>query len=246
MCLLNTLSPKIKGIRAEKHRVSTSDEVAKPLMNLLKCGECDHWVTGEVHKKTAGKTYIYYHCANQNCSERRINVRQEEILSQLTRSFEPFARLTPKATGAFIKSIEGKFKDLNLYAGEKLQELSQKKLSIEERCGEVLKMVTEGRLSQNEFDEIMKQKQKLIGETEVEIQNHLKVNQDTLFAGLKIIELLKKAHEFVNLDGNELDKARLFKEVLSNVNLKSRSVGFNYRKPFDDLIELTDHRNWWS
>ena len=237
---------KIKGLRAEKHQLSNSKEIGKPLMNLLKCGECDHWVTGEVHKKPNGKIYVYYHCANQSCAQRRVNVRQEEIMGQLTKAFEPFSRFTPKATTVLIENLEGKLKELNLYANDKIQELAKKKEHVEARCKELEAMASEGKLSQPELEEVLRQKQKVMGETEVEIQDQLKVSQETLFAGLKIIELLRKAHEFMHLDGNELDKARLFKQVLSNPKLKSRNVEFHYRKPFDDLIELTAHRNWWT
>lgn len=49
----------------------------------------------------------------------------------------------------------------------------------------------------------------------------------------------------MDLDGNELDKARLVKIVLSNPILKHRTIEFSYEKPFDVLLENVREKNWW-
>ena len=45
-------------------------------------------------------------------------------------------------------------------------------------------------------------------------------------------------------DGFELEKARLLKAMLSNPTLKDGTVKFNYQKPFDELLILTESRKW--
>lgn len=234
---------KIKAIRAQRTRISHANEISKPFMSLLKCGVCGHTVTGEIHKKANGKIYIYYHCANSDCDQRRNHIRQEYIVSQLQQAFEPFSKLTPKATTAFIENVKGQLASLSVYASERLRELEAKKASIEERCVELKEMVASGRLSESEWQEIFAQKQKTLCENEVEIEAHVKANQQTFVAGLKVIELLGKSCDFMNLDGNELDKARLVKLVLSNLILRDGNVQYDYQKPFDDLVCLTRSRN---
>lgn len=109
---------KIKAIRAKNCKKSLALEIQKPYMNLLQCGTCTHAVTGEAHKKASGKIYVYYHCANQACSQRRINVRQEAISEQLRLAFAPFAKLTPKAVNAFIEGIKGQLDQIQVYSND--------------------------------------------------------------------------------------------------------------------------------
>ena len=236
---------KIKGIRAQHTRISLAHEIQKPFMSVMKCGVCDHAVTGEVHKKASGKIYVYYHCANQSCEQRRINVRQETILQQLAVAFEPFSKLTLKATASFIEGVKEQIEQLDVYASERQQELVSEKAVLEQRCQELRLFADAGKLSEAEAGELLARKRQLLHEKEVEIEAHTSASRQTFVAGLKVIELLGKASQFMSLDGNELNKARLTRMVLSNPILKDGNLEYHYQKPFDDLVLLTRHRNWW-
>lgn len=236
---------KIKGIRAQHTHISLAHEIQKPFMSLMKCGACGHAVTGELHKKASGKVYVYYHCANHGCDQRRINVRQEAILSQLASAFEPFARLTMKATAAFIENVKEQIEQLDVYASERRQELVAEKTTLEQRCEELRQLTAAGKLSEAEAGELLAKKRQLLYEKDVEIEAHTTASRKTFIAGLKVIELLGKSSQFMALEGNELNKARLAKMVLSNPILKDGNLEYHYEKPFDDLLSLTGGRNWW-
>ncbi len=79
-----------------------------------------------------------------------------------------------------------------------------------------------------------------------ELHTYQTVENKILQNGLKIIELLPKVSDFMSLDGNELDKARLVKIVLSSPILKHRTIEFSYEKPFDVLLENVREKNWWT
>lgn len=236
---------KIKGIRAQNTHISLAHEIQKPFMSLMKCGVCGHVVTGEVHKKASGKIYVYYHCANQSCHQRRINVRQESILTQLKIAFEPFARLTMKATASFIEGVKEQIEQLDVYASERRQELVTEKATLEQRCEELRQLTQTGKLSEAEAGELLARKHQQLHERDVEIEAHTTASRKTFIAGLKVIELLGKSSQFMSLEGNELNKARLARMVLSNPILKDGNLEYHYEKPFDELVFLTSHRNWW-
>jgi site-specific DNA recombinase len=236
---------KIKAIRAASTRVTLSHEIHKPLMGFMKCGSCGRSVTGEVHKKSSGRIYIYYHCANLECSQRKINVRQETILAQVTKAFEPFAKLSPSATAAFIENIQEQMTDLKIFSSEHLKEIEHAKQEIEVRCRELKDLYDAGALSESEFEEVIKKKRLLVQSNDIEIEAHMKASGETILAGLKIIELLGKSYDFMQLEGNELEKVRLAKLMLSNPILTDGNLGFDYKKPFDVLSDLTGHRKWW-
>ena len=237
---------KIKGIRAMQCRVKTAVSIPKPLMQLMTCRTCNHAVTGEVKRKASGKTYVYYHCANPRCSQRRINTEQRELFKQFAIAFEPFARFTPKATAAFLKLIRERVKDISLYSVEAVNKLKAKQAELNQRLQEIEDLQQKGLLSSKELASLKAIRDQEVEAAEVEIGAHVKADMRTLEVGLNIIELLKNARDFMHLDGFELEKARLLKSMLSNPTLANGIIEFNYRKPFDDLLHLTGGRNWWA
>lgn len=206
---------------------------------------CNHAVTGEVKRKASGKTYVYYHCADSHCSQRRINTEQKELFKQFAVAFEPFARFTPKATEAFLKLVRERVKDISLYSMEAVNKLKAKQAELNQRLQEVESLQQKGLLSSKELADLKEVRDREVEVTEVEIGAHTKADMRTIEVGLNIIELLKNARDFMRLDGFELEKARLLKAMLSNPTLEDGIIEFNYRKPFDDLLSLTGGRNWW-
>ena len=235
---------RIRGIRSANYRVMTG-AIAKPLMNLLKCGECGHMVTGEVHTKASGKRYIYYHCAHPGCAQRRINTPQDDLFRQIGRAFEPFERFTPKATRMFIETLEGRLQDLDLYTQQATGELAQKRMEIKEKIAKLEQLHRDGVLTDSEHREVLAVKQAALDQVKVEIDAHNEADHKTFREGFRVIELLVKLSHFMKLDGNELEKARLAKLVLSNPILRDRTLRYSYEKPFDVLLDLTSNPIWW-
>jgi len=237
---------KIRGIRAVRNQTPRTRDIPKPFMNFLTCGTCGHAVTGEVHRKASGKVYVYYHCANHSCPERKINTPQEHLFEQITQAFDPFIRFSPKATEAFISSLEGRLEELELYTQKATGELAQQRLEIKENIFKLEQLHRDGVLNEKEFKEVMEIKTTALQEVKIEIDAHNEADHKTFKEGLRIIELLVKVHDFMNLEGQELERVRLAKLVLSNPILTNRTLQFSYQKPFDVLIELTTSKIWWS
>ncbi|MBK8202628.1 MAG: recombinase family protein [Bdellovibrionales bacterium] len=237
---------KIKGIRAAQHQGFRKNILAKPLMGLFKCGVCEHSVTGESHKKASGKVYIHYHCANPKCDQRRINTPQEKLLQQIEYAFEPFAHFTAKATKAFTDSLQGRLKDLDFYTQKMSGELAGKRLAIKEAIERLEKLHEEGRLTDEEFSEVMRIKESALAEVKLEIDAYNEADYQTFNQGLRLIELFTSIRNYMRTPGNELEKVRLTKLVLSNPKLKDGTIEFCYQKPFDVLLDLTSNKNWWT
>ena len=56
---------------------------------------------------------------------------------------------------------------------------------------------------------------------------------------------IEKASNFMELDPNLRDKARLARVVLSNPILKDATLCFSYQKPFDHLLKIPLDNKWW-
>lgn len=237
---------KIKGIRASNYHLMKKGPIPKPYIGIFKCGFCNHSITAESHKKASGKTYVYYKCANRKCDQHKVMTKQEELTEQIKMAFEPFRGFTPKATEAFITMLGERSMDLSYYIDKRTGEIAAKKMEINASIQKIDRLYQEEVISIHEHAEVMDIKRKTLGVLDDELRTYQTVENKILQNGLKIIELLPKVSDFMRLDGNELDKARLVKIVLSNPILKGRTIEFSYEKPFDVLLENVREKNWWA
>lgn len=236
---------KVKGIRAMNHQGSRSGAVPKPLMGLFRCGVCNHSVTGEQKRKASGKVFIYYRCANLKCEQKRKNTPQAALMGQIEAAFEPFARFTPEATKAFIESLHGRLEDLDLYTRKMSGELAEKRIEIKRSIEKLELLHAAGVLTDTELTEVRRIKESTLNEVKLEIAAYNEADNRTFKKGLRLIELLASVRNYMQRPGNELEKVRLAKLVLSNPILKDGTIQFSYQKPFDVLLDLSSKENWW-
>lgn len=235
---------KIKGLRGEKFQLNLSKIIPKPYMGLMECGACRHRVTGEVKRKANGKVYVYYHCANPNCEQRRTSTSQDKIEKQLKDAFAPFQKMDPEKTKAFVSAIKESLNDLEFYSRKKVSALTEKRSEIKQNLLKLEDLFSKGVLSESEFREIEKIKQESLKESELEIGAVLRADSSSFSTGLTLIELISKSYDYMTLSENGLQKARLAKYVLSNPILTGGTLCYSYKKPFDVLIELTSNELW--
>ena len=235
---------KVKGIRAATHQLSNVLVTPKPFMGWLKCGECGHQVTGEVHKKPSGRIYVYYHCAHRNCPQKRKNVVEAIIMQAIQKAFEPFARFSQEEVQNFVKVMEESILDMESYTQLKTTELTGGRAELKKEILELEVLRAEGKLSEKLFNRIAQEKETQLKENELGIRAHQRADIRAFQEGRRVIELLHLVHNFIHLDGKDLEKARVAKMVLSNPKLKDGTLEFSYEKPFDVLIDLTTKHDW--
>ena len=214
-------------------------------MGIFNCGECDHNVTGESQKKASGKVFIYYRCANHKCPQYKKRINQDDLFSLLKRAFEPFKKWTPKATKAFIDSIHSSLGDLDLYTQKMTGELAAARIELKKRVEQLNDIRASGALSEAEYLAAVQVPMKLLEDNTAEIQAYQEADLATFQKGCQVIQLFQKAYDYMHIDGNELEKIKLIKAVLSNLKLKDRSIRFEYVKPLDVVLELTTVPVWW-
>jgi DNA invertase Pin-like site-specific DNA recombinase len=232
-----TQCQKIKALRCRFHVRGNGSRVLKPLMGLMKCGSCGRSVTGEAKVKANGKTYVYYHCGNSECLQKKQNVNQDDLYSQLIDAFKPLARFTPAASKAFNERMQREWDAIHGAVGEEIQRVRDKKRELASRID-----LARATGSNSEIDAIMVE----MDLCTVEASAHNVAETKTFKEGLRIIELLESSSKFMELGENWLEKVRLAKLVLSNCVLSDGRLQYSYQFPFDSLIELSSERNWWT
>lgn len=167
-------------------------------------------------------------------------------MEQIVAAFESFAKFTPKATRLFIDSLHQRISELDLYTQKVTGELAEKRLQIKESIKKLDQLRTDGLLSDSEHKEFLAVKEAALVETKIEIDSHNEADHQTFKEGLRVIELFLSIWNFMQNKGNELEKARLAKWVLSNPTLTDRTLRFHYEKPFDVLLQLAGQNVWWT
>lgn len=238
---------KVRGIRAARYtRNKSAVEIPKPFMGMMKCGLCDHSVTGEVKVKPNGRTYIYYHCGNKSCSARNKNIRQEKIHDQLVEAFLPFKKFSPKATAAFVKMIEDQIDNMDAYYQKSVEDLNQQRADLKRKVERFRRLQEQGVVTEAEVAEFVAIQEEAMEKLNVDIASHNRADTATWSEGLRIIELFTKVFKFMELGEDLLRKARLAKTVLSNLSPVDGKLRYDYEKPFDVLLKITEVPVWWS
>ena len=240
---------KIRGIRASQavrqRRKQLTPDRKKPFMGLIRCGVCNHAVTGEF-KKSKQKVYTYYHCANHACDEKRKNIREEDLWTMIQMAFYPFKKFTPKATQAFLKTMETKMTDLDLfYTQKKCGELAERRMAVKQKILEADKLYRKGILSEEEYEQVSQIRQLALEDINKTAKAYLASDQETFAFGRRVIETFHKANSFIELDNDPLEKIELVRIVLSKLRLKGKTLEYDYQKPFDVLVNLVELPLWW-
>lgn len=236
---------KIRGIRALQYKSTRKGTIIKPFMGFLKCGECDHAVTGETVVKGNGRKYTYYRCANHKCVECKKRVNEEDLFKQLVYAFEPFTKWTPKATDAFIGLLDGQLDKVALFTGDLESKATRTREELKERINKLSELKSQGLLSEKEFSAAVDVPTQLLKLQELDLSATKTTDLNTMKVSASIIQHFRKAYDFINLTGFELQKVRLAKLVLSNSTLSERTMRYDYKKPLDELFALTERPIWW-
>ena len=236
---------KIRGIRAQQYKSTRKGTIVKPFMGFLKCGECNHFVTGETVVKANGRRYTYYRCANHQCAEYRKRVNEDDLFQQLIYAFEPFTKWTPKATDAFLGLLEGQLDEVALFTGDLENKSAKARQDLQERIQKLGELKSQGLLSEKEFDAAVEVSNQLLRQQELETSAIKTTDLNSMKVSASLIQLFRKAYDFMHLSGFELEKVRLAKLVLSNSTLTNKTMRYDYKKPLDVLFALTERPIWW-
>lgn len=236
---------KIRGIRAQQFKSQRKGIIVKPFMGFLKCECCSHAVTGETVVKANLQRYTYYRCANNKCSDYRNRINEKDLMNQLIFAFEPFSKWTAKATDAFIQLLQNQLDKAGTLAGDLESKSLAARQELTERIDKLSELKEKGLLSEEEFSAVVRVPRKLLERIEIDVSS-IKANDiTTLKLSASIIQFFRKAYDFMQLNGFELEKVRLAKLVLSNPTLSNKTMRYDYKKPLDDLFALTERPIWW-
>jgi site-specific DNA recombinase len=220
----------VSRLRKEPSPRPKGEKVSLAYRGMMKCGECDCMITGEIKLKK-GKAYTYYHCTHRKpdviCKQPAVTdaALEEQICSELNKY-----NIHPK----FLKWAEEALSNLDKKEAEdsriKIRTQSMDLESINKELSELLRMRTKGLIDDNEYSE---QKRLLVDELELRKAKMKAIKQNPHKGAKQTLTLLnfinKAQSKFKN--GSDSEKKELLtifgqKLVLEDKKLKFSPVSW--------------------
>jgi site-specific DNA recombinase len=198
---------------------------------LLTCGHCGCSVSAQIKK---GK-YVYYHCsgAKGNCGEKY--VREEVIAEQFE---EAVRRISPpeRLVNLIVPILKASHQQEKDFHEERVETLERRHTQLRHRLEQMYEDKLDNKIPETLWIKKSSEYKKEMAHIEASIAQHNKGNLDYIDCGVQLLELAKNAFSlYVRQSG--MEKRRLLDFLLSNCTLKGGKVSYDYKKPFNTLLE---------
>lgn len=212
--------------------------------NLMKCGECGCSITAEFHKKPSGKEFVHYRCTKSRIKCGQPFLIEKEVENQLAEIFASF-QLTENEAEKIYKSME-QLKQEDISYSQQLQtnlkirlaKLENDKTAIYRKLG-TLDFLEEDR---TEYEKV---KNQIISEiSKVRHQIH-QLDEEVPYWSVKASNLINLAIEAKKLFlmANREQKQKMLNLITSNLILRDKKIGFEYKKPALVLVQRSNFNN---
>lgn len=211
--------------------------------NLMTCYYCGCAITAERKVKKSGKIYIYYHCTKgkSNCSnpfylnEEKVEQIMAAALDQIKLSIEII-----EWTRSALKKAHDEERE---FRSKEISTLQNRYKQIESYQDKMYEDKLESLIS----EDLWKEKHNRYHTEKAEISSRLNqlenAANDFKESGIKLLELANNASKLFKL-GSAEEKHRIAKLVLSNPVFKSGSIEYDYQKPFNQFVNISNLSEW--
>jgi site-specific DNA recombinase len=218
----------VAGVRHTKRHRKMKHDFA--FSRLISCGHCGCSLVGEMKKSR----YVYYHCTGYKgkCPERytREGVLEEQF-ADILKGLQLDDEILTWVTEA-LRQSHGDAKQHHAAAISRLQgEYNRLQSRIDAMYVDKLDKRVDGAFFDRKSSEWRQEQDSLL----VSIEGHQVANQTYLEEGIRLLELVQRAHSLFQKQ-EPSEKRRLLNFVLSNCSWKGGELVPVFRQPFDMLV----------
>ena len=209
----------------------------------LVCGSCGCRITAELKRKKTGREYIYYHCTDGKgiCKDKRyvIESRIEELYTEALRSIKLSEEII-ELTRTILLSSHNQEQEMRK---AQLSQLNSRYKKLESYISKCYEDKLEGTI---ELD-LWTSKTEAWELEKLDISEQLHSlntsNKEYMLEGIRLMDIANKAAELFQLM-TVGEKRELINLVLSNPVLTGTNIRYDYKKPFDLFVHVTDLESW--
>lgn len=208
---------------------------------LLVCGECGCKITAETQKG-----HTYYRCTKSkggasSCSQKYI--REEDLEKEISEGLRIVSSIDYKRLNWIKNQLKMSHQEEIAFREQSVSTLNRLLIKNRERQDKVLDMRIDGELDKDIYERKIQELRKEEADIHSKLNNHTKANLNWFENAVHLLDLSHRAHTLF-LEGNGEQKKLLLSAVSTNLVLKDKKVKFEYKKPFDILVQGLTCSNW--
>lgn len=216
--------------------------------NMIKCGHCGLSVCGEqkIKKNRTNdkvRTYMYYRCSHykQKCPDPYIEEKRlldvfEDAVSNIHIDNELFSRIREY----ILKAHQARSSHYHTYKPD----LQKRIADLERLRDQAYEDKLKGSIDEAFFNKRFNGWTDELAELNEELRDLEDKNETMLKRSLLTFELANHARNLYKNQNSE-EKVKFLKLILSNSFLKDGKLEFEYKKPFDMVMEVSKTKKWW-
>jgi len=205
---------------------------------LIRCGDCGLTVTPERHKGA----YVYYHCTQYNgyhnakwFKEETITKKLEEVFSKLCVPEDILQSITDNLNQLHQDKIEFHNKEFNKLVAE--QQMTTKMLD------NLYLDKLKGRITDSDYDKFYESLRNQADNVATRLEKLREAENNYFLMAKYVLELIRNAYTLFKSSEVE-EKRHLIKLLLLNLRVEGENLLWDVQKPFDLIVNCSDHLLW--
>lgn len=206
---------------------------------LIRCADCDLAITPEKHKG-----FVYYHCTQYNGKHGGQWLREEEITRQLGAVFQNM-KLPKDIVDEIVETLNAvhhnKIEFHNQHFDKLTKEHKETTKMLDNLYLDKLKM----RITESDYDRFYISLRDKINDLNIQLSTLQEAEDNYYITAKYILDLSSRAYDLFKSSEVE-QKRQLIKLLLSNLCLSGKNLVFDVEKPFDLILNCSDHQVWYA
>ena len=233
----------MKGWHKKPFQYAGKEFVFRGLITYATAGRV---VTSDRKKRVykSGKTaeWTYLHCWNQDNPKKMMWIREEKVLEQVEDVFKQLA-VPSEIMEDLRKYLRGTDKSERSFLKRQTGEWQREYALCQTRLDKLMDLLLDGTIEREDFET----KKAQIRQNQITLENNLKTvrSADDSFkdAFLALLDLAAESHDLFK-SSNTAQKRQLVNFVFANLELDAGKLRYTLKKPFDQMLGLTDCKLW--
>lgn len=225
---------------------SRAPSVGKHVFNyrgLLSCGHCGCAVTVEKKTKKSGKTFVYYHCTNGKGICENVTYLREEVVDDAIQRALSKIRLTKDVVEWTREALLESSTEEREYRQAQVRSLTNRYNKLDSMISQAYEDKLEGHIEPEFWETKTSAWKSEQSEITIQLEALKQANTDFMLEGVKYMELATRAAELFK-DMTPEEKRETADLVLSNPRVVNGSIEYDYKKPFNLFVNVTDLTKW--
>ncbi|MBU0624920.1 recombinase family protein [Patescibacteria group bacterium] len=210
---------------------------AKPfaLRGLVRCSKCGCALSPDAKK---GGKYVYYACTNarKDICNKKIHVREEELLEPISGIFEAFDAIPQSTIDGLIDALKKTHEAKTEFHNREISRLQTEYNTQQARQDKLMDLLLDGSITKADYDNKCKQIKERQHNINIELEEYTNADESYIISATMVLNLAKNALTLFESSKPE-EKREILGYVLSNSVFDGEKLIPELKKPFDSIAE---------